>query len=307
VSPGFTRALGERLRASRPDLGVKLYYWVETLIFGRAVERFLHPERLIVGCDDPGAPLAPELATGLLRFGCPILPMRYESAELTKTAINIYLCAAVTYANTMSDLCEAVGADWSEVVPALRLDARIGPASYIKPGLGIAGGNLERDMVTLQGLGAARTVDTALIDTMLTYNARRWRWGLRKVEERVLAKGGHPVLAVWGLAYKKDTHSTKNSMSLRVIGELHTRAEIRAYDPVVRMEIDGVRMVRSRQEALDGADALLVLTDWGEFAAPGPQELASMRRPLLIDAVGVVDRARLAGTEAELVSMGRGG
>jgi UDPglucose 6-dehydrogenase len=162
-------------------------------------------------------------------------------------------------------------------------------------------------MVTLQGLGAARTVDTALIDTMLTYNARRWRWGLRKVEERVLAKGGHPVLAVWGLAYKKDTHSTKNSMSLRVIGELHTRAEIRAYDPVVRMEIDGVRMVRSRQEALDGADALLVLTDWGEFAAPGPQELASMRRPLLIDAVGVVDRARLAGTEAELVSMGRGG
>jgi UDPglucose 6-dehydrogenase len=306
VTPGFTRALGERLRASRPDLGVKLYYWVETLIFGRAVERFLRPERLIVGCADPAAPLAPELASGLLRFGCPILPMRYESAELTKTAINLYLCAAVTYANTMSDLCEAVGADWGEVVPALRLDARIGPSSYIKPGLGIAGGNLERDMVTLQDLGSARAVDTALIDTMLVYNARRWRWVLRKVEERVFAKGGRPVLAVWGLAYKKDTHSTKNSMSLRVIGELHQRAEIRAYDPVVRIEVEGARIVRSREEALAGADALLVLTDWGEFAAPDPKELASMRRTLLIDAVGVVDRSRLAAGQTELVTMGRG-
>ena len=79
--------------------------------------------------------------------------MGFESAELTKTAINIYLIGSVTYANALADLCEAVGADWSEMMPALRLDKRIGPAAYIRPSLGVAGGNLERDLVTLRQLG----------------------------------------------------------------------------------------------------------------------------------------------------------
>ena len=81
-----------------------MYYWVEMLIFGSAVERFLHPERIIVGAADPSRPLPAPLDAGLRRFGCPILPMGYESAELTKTAINLYLFGAVTYANTLSPI-----------------------------------------------------------------------------------------------------------------------------------------------------------------------------------------------------------
>ena len=273
VPPGFTRDLGARIEARRPGLGIRLYYWVETLIFGSAVTRFLEPERIIVGAADPALPLPVELAEGLARFGCPILPMRYESAELTKTAINLYLFGAVTYANTLADLCEEVGADWSEMVPALRLDRRIGPAAYIRPSLGVAGGNLERDLVTLRALCATHGVDAAYIETLIQYNGRRYRWVHRQLERRVLAEARPPVIAVWGLAYKKDTRSTKNSMALRVIGDLRGRAEIRAYDPLVgESEVAGAATAIA---ILIFAAGLLVVSGQHEVASPSPLPSAS--------------------------------
>ena len=307
VPPGFTRRLAARIRARRPELRFQLYYWIETLIFGNAVERYLRPERLMLGCADPTAPLAPLLDAGLRRFGCPIFAMRYESAELTKTAINLYLCAAVTYANTLADLCEAVGADWQEMEPALRLDKRIGPAAYIRPGLGIAGGNLERDMISLRDLCRASGVDGAFIDTMADYNARRHWWVHRKLEEHVFPTTPSPTIAVWGLAYKKNTRSTKNSMSLRVIGELTGRADVRAWDPVVGASDLSVpaKIVAHRDEALVAADCLLILTDWDEFAVPRPEALRTMRRPLIIDCVGVVDAGRADLTDVRYLTMGR--
>ena len=132
VPPGFTRQINRR--------GARLYYQVETLVFGRAVERAMEPERYIIGCADPATPLPTALADVLGAFGCPILPMRYESAELAKISINMCLVASVSVANTMAELCEHVGADWHEIVPSLKLDRRIGQYSYLGPGLGIAGG-----------------------------------------------------------------------------------------------------------------------------------------------------------------------
>jgi UDPglucose 6-dehydrogenase len=307
VPAGFTRALGARIEARRPGLGIRLHYWVETLVFGMALERFVKPERIIVGAADPAQPLPAELADGLARFGCPVLPMRYESAELAKTAINLYLFGSVTYANTLSDLCEEVGANWSEMMPALRLDRRIGPAAYIRPGLGVAGGNLERDLVTLRELCAAHGVDAAYIETLIAYNARRYRWVQRQLERRVLGAGAHPVVAVWGLAYKKDTRSTKNSMALRVIADLRGRADVRAYDPLVRAaDVDvAAAVLDDRDAALAGADCLLVLTDWDEFAAPPRDPFKTMRRPLVIDCVGVVDPRRAGLDGVEFVTMGR--
>ena len=309
VSPGTTRALAARVQALRPGAGIEVCYWVETLIFGNAVERFLKPERIIVGTADPARPLPAVLDAGLRRFGCPVLPMVYESAELTKTAINLYLFGAVTYANTLADLCEAVGANWAEMVPALRLDQRIGPAAYIRPSLGVAGGNLERDLVTLGGLGQRHGVDVAYVDTLLAHNARRYRWVQRQLDRRVLSRDGHPVVAVWGLAYKKNTRSTKNSMALRVIGTLQGKAEIRAYDPLVKAPDVSVpaTLVESRDEALVGADCLLILTDWDEFATPPGGGFATMRRPVVIDCVGVMDPSRHALPDVEFVAMGRAG
>lgn len=308
VSPGSTRALAARVQARRPDAGIGVYYWVETLIFGNAVDRFLRPERIILGAADPSEPLPALLDAGLRRFGCPVLTMAFESAELTKTAINLYLFGAVTYANTLSDLCEAVGANWSEMVPALRLDRRIGPAAYIRPSLGVAGGNLERDLVTLRGLGQRHGVDVAYVDTLLAHNARRYRWVHRQLERRVLDRDARAVVAVWGLAYKKNTRSTKNSMALRVIENLRGRAEVRAYDPLVKAEDIDVPaiVVESRDAALVGADCLLILTDWDEFATPSDASFSTMRHPVVIDCVGVMNVSQdFPGVE--YVAMGRPG
>ena len=313
VPPGFNRALAQRVRERRAGLRFSLYYWVETLVFGNAVQRALEPERLIVGCADPSAPISPIFREGLERFGCPIVRMGYASAELTKTAINIYLIGSVTYANAMADLCEAVGADWSEMVPALRLDRRIGPHAYIRPSLGVAGGNLERDLVTLRRLGAAHDVETPYLDALAVANAERFDWVHRKLWEHVLARSPSATVALWGLTYKKDTRSTKNSPALRLLAEIDPRVTVRAWDPAVGLAevraagVDApLTVVDSMEEALDGADALFVMNDWDVWSAADVQQLRTrLRRPLVVDTVGALSGRRAELDGIEYVTMGR--
>jgi UDPglucose 6-dehydrogenase len=314
VPPGFNRALGEQIRTARPELRFKNYYWVETLVFGNAVQRAMEPERLIVAGADPSEPLPDQLRVGLERFNCPIVMMGYESAELTKTAINIYLIGSVTYANALADLCEAVGADWSEMVPALRLDRRIGPWAYIRPSLGVAGGNLERDLVTLRQLGAAHDIETLYLDALQAANDARFDWVHRKLTERLLARSGATsTVAIWGLTYKKDTKSTKNSPALRLLAEIDPRLTLKAWDPAVGLDevrVAGVTtpltVVQSRDAALDDADCLLIMADWDQFAQADLDAIRTrMRRPLVIDTVGVLQDRGAELTGVEYVSMGR--
>ena len=191
----------------------RLYYQVETLVFGRAVERAMQPERYIIGCASPDQPLDARYSLLLGAFSCPILPMRYESAELAKISINMCLVASVTVANTLAELCENIGADWSEIVPALKLDRRIGPYSYLTPGLGIAGGNLERDLATVERLAAEHSTDASIVRAW-THNSRHRRdWAARTIRTALLNSKPEATIAVWGLAYKENTHSIKNSPS----------------------------------------------------------------------------------------------
>jgi UDPglucose 6-dehydrogenase len=302
VPPGFMRSLSQDL----PNLHV--YYWVETLVFGDAVRRAVHPERIIVGCADPSALLPEPLAEGLAKFGCPILPMRYESAELTKTAINLYLVGSVTYANTLSDLCESIGANWHEMMPALKLDARIGPAAYIRPGIGIAGGNLERDLVTLRKLCADTDVDASYISALVDHNARRLEWVERQLQRHVFETTARPDVAVWGLTYKKNTRSTKNSPSLRVIASLNGRATVRAWDPAIApADLDIPADIQDDQYATThGADCLLVMADWDQFAAADlPRLRQNMRRPLIVDCAGILEKRRADMLGIHYVGMGQ--
>lgn len=308
VTPGFTRQLRRRVEEHRPDLRFELYYLVETLIVGDAVRRTLEPERFILGCADAGAPLPAALAEGLAAYRCPILPMRYESAELTKTAINLYLVGSVSYANTLADFCEAIEADWWEMIPALRLDKRIGAAAYLRPGLGVAGGNLERDMVTLVRLGREHGVDTTYLDTLVELNRRRLDWVHRQLENRLFGENRWPTVALWGLAYKRDTDSIKNSPALKLAAALEARARVRAWDPLVR-SVDShlrIEIAPSREAALDGADCLAIMTDWPQFKDADLSALPTrMRGRLVVDCVGALtDRAgEIAGLE--YVGMGR--
>ena len=291
VPPGFTRA---RLRPGR-----LLHYQVETLIFGRAMERARFPERFIVGCAEPGQPLPPALAHFLGSFGCPILPMRYESAELAKISINMCLVASVGVANTMAELCEQTGADWSEIVPALKLDKRIGQYAYLAPGLGIAGGNLERDLATVLALSEQHGTDAGIVSAWVANSRHRKDWTWDMLEKFVLAQQPGAKIAVLGLAYKEDTHSTKNSPSLALLARLRGHSIV-VYDPVVSPADAGIpfKAASSAIEAIQGADVICIMTPWGQFRKLSPSDMVQrMRGRWLIDPYRVVDgrAARIAG------------
>ncbi len=298
VPPGFTREV-----AFEPT---RLYCQVETLIFGRAVERATLPERFIIGCADPAAPLPAVYREFLDGFGCPTLLMRYESAELAKIAINCFLVASVSTTNTLAEISERIAADWAEIVPALKLDARIGPAAYLTPGLGISGGNLERDLATVMRLGTRERTSTSVIGAYLESSRHMKDWAFRTVKRLVLDVVEAPRLGILGLAYKQDTHSTKNSPSLALIARLGG-VPLRVHDPAVAISQTpaGERVVTAEAVA-DQADAVLLMTPWSVYRDIDPVELAQrMRGRVVIDPYRLLDAKAVAAAGLTLYSMGR--
>jgi UDPglucose 6-dehydrogenase len=194
--------------------------------------------------------------------------MRYESAELCKIAINCFLVSSVSTANTLAGICERIGADWAEIVPALRLDRRIGPHAYLQPGLGIAGGNLERDLVTVQRLAAEYGSDARVVTAWQQNSAYCRDWVLRRLSHLgLLAGSAGSVLGLWGLAYKADTHSTKNSPAMALL-QATAGCRWQAYDPaatIQALEYPCVRVCGSPMEAARDAAALAIMTPWREF------------------------------------------
>jgi UDPglucose 6-dehydrogenase len=306
VPVGYTRALAERLRARRPDFRGSLTYWVETLVIGEAVSRFRAPDRIILGGPARAWTPDPRLAALVARFGCPVLTMTYESAELTKAAINFYLATSVTFANTLADLCERTGASMRDIVPALRSDPRIGARAYLRPGLGLGGGNLERDLVHLRDLARRVGITPALVELVLAQSAARYAWLRRAVEHHLLAGRERPRLALWGVAYKKNTASTRNAVSLRLIDDLRDRAQIVAYDPAAAAPAGhGVRTAATALAAAEGSDGLVVLTDWDEFAAIDLRAVArALRTPVVVDAAWAIDGAAACAAGLTYVGIG---
>ena len=286
VPPGFTRGL-HVLPAAR------LYYQVETLVFGRAVERAMQPERYIIGCASPDQPLDARYSFLLGAFSCPILPMRYESAELAKISINMCLVASVTVANTLAELCENIGADWSEIAPALKLDRRIGQYSYLTPGLGIAGGNLERDLATVERLAAEHSTDASIVRAWIHNSRHRRDWAARTIRTALLDSKPEATIAVWGLAYKENTHSIKNSPSVATIAQLEG-ARVQVHDPSVQDSAVGQLKIERFSDPLSAArdaDALMILTPWPEYRDIRPEDVARvLAGRIVIDPYSILEQ-----------------
>lgn len=288
VPPGFCRAL----RLLPPE---RLVYQVETLVFGRAVERALHPERYIVGLADPARPLPPAYERVLRAFDCPILPMRYESAELAKISINFCLVASISVANTLAEVSETIGADWSEIAPALKLDRRIGAYAYLTPGLGISGGNLERDLRSVIGIGGEKGSDIGVVEAWLRNSDYRKDWPWRTLQAALTDARPDAEIAVLGLAYKENTHSTKNSPALKLLAHLHGRP-VRVHDPVVANgTVPAARRCADVAACIDGADVVVLATPWPEYRDIAPETLARrMRGRIVIDPYRLLDGSRLS-------------
>ena len=237
----------------------------------------------------------------LSAFKCPILPMLYESAELAKISINMCLVASISVANTMAEICENVGADWSEIVPSLKLDKRISEYSYLKPGLGIAGGNLERDLNTIIQLSATHQTDGGVVTAWIENSTHRKEWAWRTLNEKILNSNPNARIGILGLAYKENTNSTKNSPALALLRHLDG-FDVCVHDPVVSSDAAGIPVSSSKnaEDVAKNANALVIMTPWPEYFELDLAKIFShMKGCTILDPYAVLDGAtvRTAGLD----------
>jgi UDPglucose 6-dehydrogenase len=266
----------------------------EFLREGEAVDDFLRPHRIVVGCDDPEA-AAPVL--DLYRtVDAPVLVTDCASAELVKYASNAFLATKVSFVNALAELCEAVEADVGHVSAGMGLDPRIGP-EFLHPGPGFGGPCLPKDAAAL--LSTVEAVGCQF-DVLRATIATNHRQRGRMVDKIRRAAGGSlfgaPV-AVWGLTFKAGTDDVRDSPALTVIaGLLREGATVRAHDPVVAPAGDGdahwpagLSVLPDPYAVCDGAEVLAVLTDWPEYQqADFGRVRALLARPAVVDTRNVV-------------------
>ena len=259
VQPGFTRTIHFD--------HARLYYQVETLIFGNALVRALKPERIIIGCKNSESKINQFLINYLNYFNCPIIKMKYESAELTKISINVLLAASITTTNVLAQACEKISADWHEIMPALQLDQRIGKKAYLKPGLGISGGNVERDVYSIRRILKKNKQPLSIIKAFQRNSQYMKSWVYRILErEKILSKKNKFSIGVLGLAYKENTNSVKNSPTLHLLKKLKN-TKIRIYDPKAKLEkkIKNCTQVKNVNFLIRNSNVIILMTPWPEF------------------------------------------
>jgi UDPglucose 6-dehydrogenase len=233
-----------------------------------------------------------------------------RSAEMAKHASNAFLAASVSFANELAALCEAAGADVDAVTRVMKLDRRIGPLAFLSAGMGFAGGTLGRDVRSLQQAGRDAGVATPLLDAVMTVNEGRAALVVERLRSACGDVRGLRV-GVWGLTYKAGTSTLRRSVALRVVEDLTASgAEVRAFDPWADFggagDVPDFALCESALEAADGADAVVLLTEWPELAEVDPDELRRrMRRPLLLDTRNFLNAAALAAAGVTCLGIGR--
>jgi UDPglucose 6-dehydrogenase len=278
VRPGFTRSIKEIV----PHY---LAYQVETLVFGKALERTLLPERHIIGLVDKNTELLPTHEEILRLFDCPVLKMNYESAELAKISINLFLASSILAANSLAQISESIGACWSDIEPSLRLDKRIGSHAYTTPGLGISGGNIERDIRAAISLASTHNCDTSLFEALESNSLLCKEWPSRILLSLIPTLSTKPKVAIWGLTYKSGTHSLKNSPALQNIARISNVCEIRVSDPLVNLPLDLIDKVvfdRNPLAIIEGVDVIMIFNDSEEFRQVPIKDIAKMMNGMII-------------------------
>jgi UDPglucose 6-dehydrogenase len=275
----------------------------EFLREGSAVADFLRPSRIVVGCDDPddAGPVV-----GLFRgIDAPVMVTDCASAELVKYAANALLATKVSFVNALAELCEAVDADVGEVTAGVALDPRIGP-HFLRPGPGFGGPCLPKDAAALVASAEAAGCDFGLLRAVLERNARQRERVVAKVRRAAGGDLAGARVAAWGLTFKAGTDDTRESPALDVIGRLLEQgAAVRAYDPAVAAlpngepppgGPDGLVVMGNLYAPCIGADVLVVLTEWPEFARADFARIRwLLHRPVIVDVRNVLDPEALPG------------
>jgi UDPglucose 6-dehydrogenase len=269
----------------------------EFLREGSAVHDFLNPDRVVVGADDREA--AAKVASLYLKLSAPTLVTDAASAETIKYASNSFLAAKVSFANAVAAVCEAVGADVQDVLLGVGYDNRIG-SQFLRPGPGWGGSCFPKDVLALIHIADQVGYDFSLLKGVLRVNEEQRDRVVEKITRAVCGDLNGTKVAVWGLTFKAGTDDLRESPSLRIIAALRTwGAEIHAYDPAIneqrakRTELDSIVVAQDPYSVCDGADALVVLTEWDEFRWKDFEKVAG-----LLSSQEVVDARNLLDVHA---------
>ena len=280
----------------------------ENLRLGRALETFEKQDRVIVGLRD--ATVRPLLEQLFAPFTPKVHFMRTESAEMLKHALNSFLALSVSFINEVASLCETVGADAHEVAFGLKSEPRIGVRAYLKPGSAFAGGTLARDVVTLTALGDQRQRPLTLIPAIKRSNDLHRGWAMNRLQTRFGELRGKTI-ALLGLTYTPNTDTLRRSSAIELcVDLLAAGARVQAFDPVVRQlppEVAAAALRPSIAEAITGADAAVVCTEWPEFRQAPWSELVRLLHspPIVIDANRFLDAEVKNIPQLEHLSVGR--
>ena len=287
----------------------------EFLKEGAAVDDFMRPDRIIVGCDDERASLLMRAVySPFMRNRDKLVLMDVRSAEFTKYAANAMLATRISFMNELALLAEKVGADIEQVRKGIGSDPRIG-SQFLYAGTGYGGSCFPKDVKALIRTGREHQMQLGVLQAVEDANDRQ----KHVLVDRVVARFGEDLtgrcFAVWGLAFKPNTDDMREAPSRVVIEQLSRRgAKIQAYDPVampesrrVMADLPGLSFVDHQSAALQGADALLIVTEWKEFRTPDFELIkATLKQPLILDGRNLYEPELMQAFGIDYVGIGRG-
>jgi UDPglucose 6-dehydrogenase len=283
----------------------------EFLKQGAAIDDFLKPDRVVVGAEDPrAADTMRELYAPFTRTGAPIMVMDCASAELSKYAANALLATRISFMNEVANVCEAFGANIDEVRKAIGSDRRIGP-SFLFPGVGYGGSCFPKDVKAILKFAADKGYEFEILKAVESVNQRQKGRLVAKMKKQLGDLAGKTI-ALWGLAFKPRTDDMREAPAITIVERLLAEgAKVQAYDPEAMRVAKGifgakVHLAEKSYDALKGADALAVVTEWNEFREPDFARMRKlMRAPVVFDGRNIYSPEQMRAQGFTYVSIGR--
>jgi UDPglucose 6-dehydrogenase len=284
----------------------------EFLKQGAAVEDFMKPDRVIVGADDVRtAEILRDLYAPFVRTGSPVLIVDVRTAEMLKYAANAFLAARISFMNEIANLCEEVGANVDMIRKGLASDSRIGPA-FLFPGVGFGGSCFPKDIRALIDTGRQHQYDMKILSAVDAVNQSQADRFVEKIRTHFKGNLRDKQLGVWGLSFKPRTNDMRDAPSIKIIESLLSNgARISAYDPEAMDEAkrhfgERVQLVSNNYGAVEGADALLIVTEWQAFRNPNFERMKTiMREAVIFDGRNIYDPIQLRQLGFTYYSVGR--
>ena len=284
----------------------------EFLREGFAVEDFMKPDRIVIGTESPKArEILNDLYAPYVRQGNPIYFMDERSAEMTKYAANSFLATKISFMNEIARLCERVGANVDQVRLGIGSDERIGKR-FLFPGLGYGGSCFPKDVQALVHTANQNEYDFKILQAVMDVNQSQKSFFVQKILHHFQGDLKGKKIALWGLAFKPDTDDIREAPALDVIEALNSAgAQIVAFDPEAMENVrqvlgDSIGFANSAYETLDGADALVIATEWGVFRNPNMDEIKTrMKTPLVFDGRNIFQPSKMKSLGFQYISIGR--